>query len=1167
MVQDNKEMIVRHIVSAGYQLKVVGEALDGWQPNSKDEKRWIDKFTRTLKKQSEELSKLKNESTFRKIVDHEDEQKRIEEIFGNVNTAREQFEASLLGRLKALHIADHKYHLEGKERNKLRRQICTPGTRVRILTSVIVWANSTSPECPSIYWLFGRAGSGKSTIAYTIARRFELAPGPVDTITLGGNFFCSRQFPETKEAKRIVRTIAYHLSLQCKPFADALSWSGKFETINQSVRAQLEGLLVGPWQASESARCQDPSIPAPNYLIVIDALDEIDESGGSDFLRDLLQFVNDNENRLKGLKFFVTSRLDKNLVDHVNSLERQKELYRLEEVPVEEARGDIKTYLTIELDHFKDREEIDKLVTLAGELFIYAATVVKHLAARGRSEQEKFLKMLVNTTHSSDPRLSSDAKAFVLLDTLYSEILARAFHGFDPEEQEWVDRRNILHTLLCTADRTSTSVVTNLLFTSDYTDVADALLNHLHAVLYVEGGKVLWYHKSFPDFIFTKARSRAFWCDEAAHHRLLTTCCFRVMEEGLKFNIGEISSSFTLNNENPALLHNINKHIDEVLRYSCRNWTFHLSATIPTTNEPLLGTLSKFLQLRILFWIEVMNLLKLHGRCEPMLQVVHEWTLNGHSDAVMSVAFSSDDKRILSGSNDKSVRVWDASTGEELKVLDGHSHAVTSVAFSSDGKCIISGSYDQSVQMWDASTGKKLKVLNGHSDWVMSVAFSSDGKCIISGSSDNSVRMWDASTGEVLKVLSGHSGWVMSVAFSSDDKLIISGSNDRSVRMWDASTGKVLKVLYGHSSSIGSIAFSNDGKHIISGSNDGSVRVWDVSTGKELRVLNGHSSAVNTVAFSNHGKHIISGSYDESVRVWDASIGKELNMLDGHTSEVMSVAFSGDGKHIISGSYDQSVRIWDASTGNELRVLNGHSGAVMSVAFSSDDKHIISGSDDKSVRVWDASTGEELKVLNGHSDTVMSVAFLSDDKCIISGSNDGSVQVWDASTGKVLDVLDVLDGHSEVVMSVGFSSNGKQIISGSNDGSVRVWDVSTGKELRVLNGHSGWIMSVAFSSDNKHIISGSVDKSVRVWDASTALQYIREMIWHSDEYGDTQKHTGWLLSPIHQGYLMFVPLTAQLPDAASIMTLPTSAASCVDFTNARLGDQWHECYSPAKDYE
>ena len=166
---------------------------------------------------------------------------------------------------------------------------------------------------------------------------------------------------------------------------------------------------------------------------------------------------------------------------------------------------------------------------------------------------------------------------------------------------------------------------------------------------------------------------------------------------------------------------------------------------------------------------------------------------------------------------------------------------ITAVAFSSDGTRIVSGSLDKSVRVWDASTGVELKELRGHTSLVFSVVFSSDGTRIVSGSDDKSVRVWDASTGVELKKLKGHTRSVNSVVFSSDGMRIVSGSDDKSVRVWDALTGVELKELRGHTSSVFSVAFSNNGMQIVSGSYDESVLVWDASTGVELKELNSSS--------------------------------------------------------------------------------------------------------------------------------------------------------------------------------------------------------------------------------------------------------------------------------------------------------------------------------------
>ena len=322
--------------------------------------------------------------------------------------------------LEASNLADHRYHLEGEEERSLCRAVCTSGTRERILANITTWAKDSSLESQTIYWLFGLAGTGKSTIAFTLARRFELA-GNTDTTALGGNFFCSRQFEETKQAKRIVRTIVYHLALVCKPFANALARCGRFDTIHRDVRTQLEDLLVRPWRESESDRLADPSTPL-HYLIVIDALDEIDGKGGSDFLRDLLHII--NKRHLRGLKFFATSRPDPDLVNYIRSFE-DKQLYRLEEVPSEEVQDDIAKYLNASLPHFVGSPTMDRLVSQADGLFIYAATVVKYLADLEEVEQKQLLDQLLATSALGIPQTEEDEAP--LLDQLYLQLLSNAF--------------------------------------------------------------------------------------------------------------------------------------------------------------------------------------------------------------------------------------------------------------------------------------------------------------------------------------------------------------------------------------------------------------------------------------------------------------------------------------------------------------------------------------------------------------------------------------------------------------------------------------------------------------------------------------------------------------------------------------------------------------------
>ncbi|KAF5340229.1 hypothetical protein D9611_007939 [Ephemerocybe angulata] len=288
--------------------------------------------------------------------------------------------------------------------------------------------------------------------------------------------------------------------------------------------------------------------------------------------------------------------------------------------------------------------------------------------------------------------------------------------------------------------------------------------------------------------------------------------------------------------------------------------------------------------------------------------------LTGHTNMVYAVAFSWDGMKIVSGSGDKTVRVWDALTGKVQAVLEGHSNAVWSVAFSPDGEHVVSGSYDATVRVWSALTGRAERVLVGHTGVVRSVAVSADGSRIISGSDDKTVRIWDTLTGQVLRILEGHTSQVFSVVFSGDGAKPISGSWDGTVRVWNALTGtahNVLKV----DSPVWSIAVSGDnGRWIVTASDDGIVRVWDGLEGKVLRDLKGHKYSASSVAISPDGSWVCSGSYDKTLRVWDASIGNVRSILEGHSGAVRAVALLRDGRRIASGSDDNTIRVWDVAS-------------------------------------------------------------------------------------------------------------------------------------------------------------------------------------------------------------------------------------------------------------
>jgi dipeptidyl aminopeptidase/acylaminoacyl peptidase len=245
----------------------------------------------------------------------------------------------------------------------------------------------------------------------------------------------------------------------------------------------------------------------------------------------------------------------------------------------------------------------------------------------------------------------------------------------------------------------------------------------------------------------------------------------------------------------------------------------------------------------------------------------------------------------------------------EAKVLSlGHADSVHSVAISPDGTRALTGSHDRTVRVWDLESGRCLLVLEGHDGLVWSVAWSGDGRRALSGATDRTVRIWDVESGRCLRSLQGHDGGDLSVAWSGDGRHALSGADDATVRIWDVESGLCLRSLQGHDGPVRSVAWSGDGRRALSGAADNTVRIWDVESGRCLRSLQGHDGGVWSVAWSGDGRRALSGADDATVRIWDVESGLCLRSLQGHDGPVWSVAWSGDGRCALSGATENTRR-------------------------------------------------------------------------------------------------------------------------------------------------------------------------------------------------------------------------------------------------------------------
>ncbi len=288
----------------------------------------------------------------------------------------------------------------------------------------------------------------------------------------------------------------------------------------------------------------------------------------------------------------------------------------------------------------------------------------------------------------------------------------------------------------------------------------------------------------------------------------------------------------------------------------------------------------------------------------------------------------------------------------EQGVWKGHTSNVISVVFSPDGSKALSASWDKTLKLWEVSTGRVLRTFRGRLGQVESAVFSPDGRTILSGHWDKTLKLRDAATGRLLRTFRGHGAPVSAVAFSPDGRKALSGSEDKTVRLWDVASGRELRRFMGHTNMVKAVAYAPDGRTALSASWDTTLKLWDLASGRELRSFRGHSRLVESVVFSPDGRMALSGSQDETLILWDVATGRELREFEEHSEMVKSVAFSPDGRMALSGSKDKTVKLWNVTTGKLLRTFTGHTGWVYFVTISPDGRSALSASADKTVRLW-----------------------------------------------------------------------------------------------------------------------------------------------------------------------------------------------------------------------
>jgi WD40 repeat protein len=302
------------------------------------------------------------------------------------------------------------------------------------------------------------------------------------------------------------------------------------------------------------------------------------------------------------------------------------------------------------------------------------------------------------------------------------------------------------------------------------------------------------------------------------------------------------------------------------------------------------------------------------AQAKPTAQLLY--SLSGHKGAVNSVVFTPFNQQAISGSVDKTIRVWELKTGLTSQTLTS-TNVVNTLTLSADGKTVhgTGPSLAHNVKSWRREDGQLQRVITDIGAVVRSMDVSPGNGLLATGLLDGTIKIWDNETGKLVRSLKGHTDYVSAVAFSPDNRFLVSSGagRDRTIRVWDVTTGEVLRTLGGHQDWVLSVAVSSNGRYIVSGSADKTIKLWAFESGTLLKTFTGHTNWVRSVAFSRNNNRIVSGSKDGTVKVWDVDSGALRYDLSGKTKaidEVQSVAFASDNKTIMAGGTDKIVRIW-----------------------------------------------------------------------------------------------------------------------------------------------------------------------------------------------------------------------------------------------------------------